>query len=140
MREPLERFIEAQAGVYPAALGELRAGRKRSHWMWFVFPQLAGLGRSETARFYALRSAEEARLYWAHPLLGSRLREATGAAIGSGVPAEALFGYPDDLKFRSCMTLFAHAVPDEGLFMDALDRLCDGRSDAATIELLAGAI
>lgn len=133
----LDRFIQAQAGAYSAALAELKAGRKRSHWMWFVFPQLAGPGRSETARFYAIGSLEEARAYAAHPVLGVRLRESTAAAIGSGVAAAALFGYPDDLKFRSCMTLFARAVPNEPLFADALDTLCGGEADPATLELLA---
>ncbi|MCD2323877.1 DUF1810 domain-containing protein [Sphingomonas sp. IC-56] len=133
----LDRFIQAHAGAYPAALAELKAGRKRSHWMWFVFPQLAGLGRSEAARFYAIGSLEEARAYAAHPVLGVRLRESTAAAIGSGVAAAALFGYPDDLKFRSCMTLFARAVPNEPLFADALDALCGGEADPATTTLLA---
>lgn len=128
----LDRFVQAQAGAYPAALAELKAGRKRSHWMWFVFPQLAGLGRSETARFYAISSVEEARAYAAHPVLGVRLREATAAAIGSGVAAGPLFGYPDDLKFRSCMTLFARAVPEDMVFAQALDALCGGEADAAT--------
>jgi uncharacterized protein (DUF1810 family) len=133
----LDRFIQAQASAHPTALAELKAGRKRSHWMWFVFPQLAGLGRSETARFYAISSAEEARAYAVHPVLGARLREATAAAIDSGVAAGPLFGYPDDLKFRSCMTLFARAVPDEPLFAEALDALCDGKTHPATTDLLA---
>lgn len=133
----LQRFVDAQAPVYPAVLAELRAGRKRSHWMWFVFPQLAGLGRSETARFYAIRSDEEARAYLGHEMLGPRLRECTAAAIASGARAETLFGYPDDVKFRSSMTLFDAAAPEERLFKDALDQLCGGEPDPATTTLLA---
>ena len=138
MERALDRFVEAQAETYATALAEVKSGRKRSHWMWFVFPQLAGLGRSETARYYAIRSLDEARAYAVHPLLGSRLRAITAAAIGSGVVAETLFGYPDDLKFRSCMTLFAEAVPEEQLFGQALDVLSGGQRDTATLALLHG--
>ena len=137
MQEQLDRFIEAQASVYTAALAELKGGRKRTHWMWFVFPQLAGLGRSETARYYGIRSLDEARAFAAHPVLGARLREATAAAVASGAEASTVFGYPDDLKFRSCMTLFAHAAPDARLFTDALQAMCGGEADPATNALLA---
>ncbi|MBO9623446.1 MAG: DUF1810 domain-containing protein [Sphingomonas sp.] len=136
MNAALERFVGAQAPVYATVLAELCAGRKRTHWMWFVFPQLAGLGRSETARFYAIGSIEEARDYLAHPLLGPRLLECTAAALSSGRAAEALFGYPDDLKFRSCMTLFERAAADAHPFAEALARLCDGERDAVTLRLL----
>ena len=132
----LQRFVSAQAGVFEAALSELRAGRKRSHWMWFVFPQLRGLGRSPTAQHYALASLDEARAYLAHPLLGPRLLEATGAVQASGAPSlQALFGSPDDLKFRSCMTLFAVADP-RGPFSAALERWCEGGMDRLTLERL----
>ena len=132
----LQRFVGAQAGVFDTAVSELRAGRKRSHWMWFVFPQLRGLGVSSTAQFYGLASLEEARAYLGHPLLGARLREATEAVQSSGASSlQALFGSPDDLKFRSCMTLFDEVEP-EALFSEALRRWCGGAPDPATLRLL----
>lgn len=132
----LQRFIDAQRGVYRTALAELRAGRKRSHWMWYVFPQLSGLGRSVTARRYALASADEARAYLAHPLLGSRLRECTEAVLAvTGRSAGEIFGYPDDLKFRSSMTLFAQ-LTSEPLFGEALRRYYRGEPDPQTLALL----
>jgi uncharacterized protein (DUF1810 family) len=134
----LDRFVQAQDGVYAAALAELRAGRKTSHWMWFVFPQIDGLGRSQTARFFAVKSLAEARAYLAHPVLGKRLRECTTAVLGvAGLTASEIFGYPDDIKFRSSMTLFERAAPGCGLFSDALDRFFDGGRDRMTLELLA---
>lgn len=134
----LNRFLQAQEGVYAAALAELRAGRKTSHWMWFVFPQLDGLGRSQTARFFAVKSLAEARAYLTHPLLGKRLRECTAAVQGvAGRTASEIFGYPDDLKFCSSMTLFERAQPDCDLFSDALDRFFEGRRDRLTLEMLA---
>ncbi len=134
----LQRFVTAQAPVFATALAELRAGRKRSHWMWFVFPQLRGLGRSATAEFYGLASLDEARAYLAHPLLGPRLEEATRAVLAlQGRSLHALFGSPDDLKFRSAMTLFAAA---SGIaanpYREAIARRCDGHDDAATLALL----
>ena len=133
----LERFVEAQAPVYDQALGELRAGRKQSHWMWFVFPQIAGLGHSVMAQTYAIQSLEEARAYLAHPLLGSRLRECCRAVMDiEGKSAHEIFGSPDDLKFRSSMTLFAHAAPDERLFRATLEKYFDGEVDALTLEKL----
>ena len=132
----LQRFVSAQAGVFEAAVSELRAGRKRSHWMWFVFPQLKDLGLSSTARFYGLASMEEAIGYLAHPLLGPRLREAVEAVQASGAPSlNALFGAPDDLKFRSCMTLFVEVGPAD-LFTAALERWCGGEPDPLTLKLL----
>src|SRR3954471_17863724 len=105
----LERFVTAQAPVFTAALNELKAGRKRSHWMWFIFPQMRGLGHSPTAQFYGISSIDEARAYLAHRGLGSRLDQCTKIVRASEAPSlQALFGSPDDLKFRSCMTLFAH--------------------------------
>jgi uncharacterized protein (DUF1810 family) len=134
----LQRFVDAQQGSYATALAELRAGRKRSHWMWFVFPQIEGLGRSEMARRYAIRSADEAAAYLAHPVLGPRLRECASAVAMHGErSANAIFGDPDDLKFHSSMTLFAEVAPHESVFQDCLDRFFDGVPDAATIERLS---
>ena len=134
----LSRFLQAQEGVYAAALAELRAGRKTSHWMWFVFPQFEGLGRSQTARFFAVKSLAEARAFLAHPVLGKRLRECTAGVLRvTGRTASEIFGYPDDLKFCSSMTLFERAEPDCDLFSEALDRFFEGRRDRLTLELLA---
>jgi uncharacterized protein (DUF1810 family) len=137
-RFDLERFVTAQAPVLETVLAELRAGRKRTHWMWFVFPQLAGLGRSSTARFYGISGIEEARAYLAHPLLGSRLDLCTRIVLASQSPSlYAIFGSPDDVKFRSCMTLFSLAADDPGNpFGLALDRWCGGRPDEQTLVLI----
>ena len=133
----LERFVTAQAGAYAEALAELRDGRKRSHWMWFVFPQIAGLGRSDMARFYALRSLAEARAYLDHPLLGPRLRECTEAVLAhSDSSAEAIFGPVDAIKFRSSMTLFEAAAPTDAPYGDALAAFYGGERDQATLERL----
>jgi len=134
----LERFVTAQAPIYEAALKELSAGRKQSHWMWFVFPQLRGLGRSAMAERYGLESLEEAKAYLGHPTLGTRLEAAISALSSSPVGSlRAVFGNPDDLKFRSSMTLFAQASP-EGPFWPALRRWCEGRVDERTVGLLEG--
>ena len=135
----LERFVAAQQGVYEGALRELRTGRKTGHWIWFIFPQLAGLGRSEVSLFYAIGSLDEARAYLDHPVLGPRLRECVGAilAVPSGVTADAIFGSLDAMKVRSSMTLFHRAAPDEPLFVDVLERLYRGMADPSTDELLA---
>lgn len=134
----LARFVEAQARNYADALAELEAGRKRSHWMWYVFPQLAGLGLSPTARFYGIASLDEARDYLAHPVLGPRLTGATRAVLSHPDRSlHAIFGSPDDMKFRSSMTLFAEASA-EPLFRRALATFGDGRPDPRTLELLAG--
>lgn len=124
--------------MYDRALAELRAGRKRTHWMWFVFPQLAGLGRSEIAQRYAIGSLEEARAYLAHPLLGAHLREAAKALLAAapGMTARELLGDIDALKLCSSMTLFARAAPDEPLFWQVLERYCSGVADSATDERL----
>ncbi|MEA2519170.1 MAG: hypothetical protein QOF49_1250 [Chloroflexota bacterium] len=133
----LDRFLDAQAATYGAALNELRRGRKTGHWMWFVFPQIAGLGRSEVSRFYAIASLDEARSYLAHPVLGPRLRECADAIISlEGRSATAIFGDIDATKLRSSMTLFSRAAPDEPLFGAVLERFFDGRPDAATDERL----
>jgi len=134
----LSRFVDAQAKCYDQALAELRAGDKRSHWMWFVFPQIEGLGRSPTAHFYAISGREEARAYLAHHLLGARLRECTQAMLahaGKLTPRDIL-GPVDALKFRSSMTLFEAAADDPAPFCAALDRLCDGERDRATLDRL----
>jgi uncharacterized protein (DUF1810 family) len=137
----LQRFVAAQeaGGTYGRALEEIRAGRKLSHWMWFVFPQLAGLGRSPTARSFAISSPEEARAYLRHPVLGLRLRESARALLelhqGS---AEDIFGGLDAMKLRSSMTLFARAEPDEAAFNQVIERYFAGGFDKATDRLLAG--
>jgi uncharacterized protein (DUF1810 family) len=131
-----EHFIAAQAPVYDEVLAELRAGRKQSHWMWFIFPQLRALGRSETARRFGLADIEEARAYAAHPLLGARLRECVALAVAvDGASAEQVFGFPDNLKFCSCLTLFLTAT-GEPLFQDALDQFYSGVRDPLTLEAL----
>jgi len=132
----LQRFVDAQedAAIYARALGELRAGRKQSHWIWFVFPQIAGLGSSPMSRAYAIRSLEEARAYLDHPLLGPRLRESTEALLEAepGASAEAILGGIDAIKVRSSMTLFHRAAPEERLFEDVLDRFYGGEGDPET--------
>jgi uncharacterized protein (DUF1810 family) len=130
--------VTAQAPVFQTVLAELRAGRKRTHWMWFVFPQLAGLGRSSTARFYGVSSIDEARAYLAHPALGSRLDLCTRIVLAIESPSlHAMFGSPDDLKFRSCMTLFSLAADDpNNPFRQALDRWCGGQPDERTLTLI----
>ncbi|UYW26919.1 DUF1810 domain-containing protein [Methylorubrum extorquens] len=133
----LNRFVEAQDGLYEDALAELRNGRKQSHWMWFIFPQIAGLGSSAMARRYAIRSLAEAQAYLAHSLIGERLRTCTRAANAwEGRSARALFGAPDDVKFRSSMTLFAKADPDDPDFARALSIFFEGRPDPLTLERL----
>jgi len=134
----LQRFVNAQLPVFEQARSELRAGRKRSHWMWFVFPQLKGLGRSETARAFAISGLEEARAYLAHPVLGARLRECCRLVnLVEGRSAHQIFGDPDDLKFHSCLTLFAAAAPEEEVFRQALRKYFGGQGDRLTMEGLA---
>jgi uncharacterized protein (DUF1810 family) len=133
----LQRFVEAQNPVIDDALSELRAGRKRSHWMWFVFPQIEGLGSSPMAQRYALRSRAEVEAYLKHPVLGDRLRECVRLVVAANSPITEVLGHPDDLKFRSCVTLFAAAAPDEAVFSEALGACCDGRADLSTLEKLA---
>ena len=133
----LQRFVVAQAPVIERVRAELVAGRKQSHWMWFVFPQLAGLGNSAMAQRYAIASLAQARAYLAHPILGARLLECTTLVLAlGGRSAHAIFGSPDDLKFRSCMTLFAEAAPNQPVFAAALAKYFAGAPDAATLELL----
>jgi uncharacterized protein (DUF1810 family) len=130
-------FVAAQDFVYARVVDELRRGEKRSHWMWFIFPQLAGLGRSERAQRFGLASREDAALYAAHPLLGARLRDCTKIVLGIERRAEEIFGQTDAMKFRSSMTLFDAAVPGEFLFDAALQRFCGGERDDLTLNLLA---
>ncbi len=133
----LQRFVAAQAGVYRQALAELRAGAKRTHWMWFIFPQLAGLGTSAMAARYAIASLDEAAAYLEHPLLGPRLRACTEAVMDlAETTAEGIFGVPDVWKFRSSLTLFHLAAPQELLFPAALHKYFAGECDPATMERL----
>jgi uncharacterized protein (DUF1810 family) len=133
----LDRFAQAQAPVYDAVRAEIAAGDKRSHWMWFVFPQLRALGRSATARHFGLADAAEARAYLGHPVLGPRLRECCALLLAvRGRTLHRIFGSPDDLKLRSCMTLFEAAAPQEPVFAAVLDRYCDGVRDPLTRDAL----
>lgn len=137
MTNDLERFVVAQREVFEGVLEQLRRGRKTSHWMWFIFPQITGLGRSETSRYFAIGTLEEARAYLAHPALGARLRECTAAVLATkGRTAEAIFGPIDAVKLRSSMTLFLRGAPDEPVFAEVLDRYFGGDPDPATDALL----
>ncbi|MDT7764198.1 MAG: hypothetical protein QOC63_3618 [Mycobacterium sp.] len=134
----LQRFVDAQDRCYDAVLGELRSGKKRSHWIWFVFPQLRGLGRSPTAVRYGISSLDEARAYLGHDVLGPRLRECTRlVARIDGRSADEIFGRPDNLKVASSMTLFARATDDDAEFRAVLDKLYNGEDDPATVERLS---
>jgi uncharacterized protein (DUF1810 family) len=133
----LERFLSAQASIYDQALAELRGGRKRTHWMWFIFPQIEGLGHSATSIHYSIKSQEEARAYLEHPVLGSRLRECAEALCAlEGSTASDIFGFPDDLKLRSSMTLFAAVSEPASVFVRVLDKYFQGRHDDRTLQLL----
>jgi uncharacterized protein (DUF1810 family) len=133
----LNRFLAEQQHIYAAVLEELRRGRKTGHWIWYIFPQLAGLGRSQMSRDFAIGSFDEARAYLAHPVLGSRLRECAEALLSiPGRSAEEILGSVDAMKVRSCMTLFHRAAPDESVFTQVLDRFYGGVADATTDELL----
>lgn len=133
----LARFLEAQQNIYSTALSELKNGQKHSHWMWFVFPQIDGLGSSATAKRYAIKSTEEAKAYLNHPLLGARLTECTKTLLNiKGLSASDIFGYPDDLKFCSSMTLFEHVTSEDSLFSRALDQYCGGQRDEKTLAIM----
>jgi uncharacterized protein (DUF1810 family) len=136
MTHDLSRFVAAQSDSYDIALAELHAGRKRSHWMWWIFPQIAGLGRSDTARHYAITSAAEAHAYLADPVLGPRLLACARAVKAAAGDAEAIMGSIDAVKLRSSMTLFATVADDPQPFEAVLDRFFDGQPDAATLQLL----
>lgn len=133
----LGRFESAQESVYDGALGELRIGRKRTHWMWYIFPQIDGLGQSSTSRYYAIKSIEEAQAYLEHPVLGKRLLECAEAVLAiEGRSVSEIFGYPDDLKLKSSMTLFACLSDPHGLFVQVLDKYFNGERDVRTLRLL----
>ncbi len=137
MANDLDRFVKAQDSVYSDVIEELGAGKKTSHWMWFIFPQLAGLGRSDTARYYSIKSSEEAVAYLQHPILGARLRECTSLVNRvEGSTLEGIFGSIDAIKFRSSMTLFAHVAEDNAVFREALEKFCGGEGDETTMALL----
>jgi uncharacterized protein (DUF1810 family) len=134
----LERFVEAQAPVYHTVIAELSMGHKETHWMWFIFPQLKELGKSAMAKRYGIESADEAKAYLGHPLLGSRLVECTKLLLAQrNANAFEIFGSPDELKLRSCMTLFAVAAPEQLVFKQALDVFFRGKADEVTVKLLA---
>lgn len=133
----LQRFLDAQEGVFERALSELQAGRKRSHWMWFIFPQISGLGQSAMARRYEIRDVAEARAYLAHPVLGARLMAVAEAVLATkGKTAHEIFGYPDDLKLRSCATLFAQVSEEGSPFHQILTAFYEGQPDPKTLERL----
>lgn len=133
----LQRFIQAQENDYKSVLTELKRGYKSGHWMWYIFPQIKGLGISATAKMYAISSKEEARAYSNHPILGLRLRECTQLVLNvEGRSAEEIFDYPDFLKFRSCMTLFEQFATDQNIFHDAILKYFDGKPDQLTLEIL----
>ncbi len=133
----LNRFISAQKNIYAAVLSELRSGQKRSHWMWYIFPQIDGLGYSSTSKYYSIKSMEEARQYLKHPILGSRLVECAEAVLAvEGRSISEIFGYPDDLKLKSSMTLFAYVADPDYVFKRILDKYFNGEQDARTLDLL----
>jgi uncharacterized protein (DUF1810 family) len=133
----LQRFVEAQDPVFDEVCAELRSGRKQSHWMWFIFPQIKGLGHSSTAQYYAISSKLEGEAYLNHPVLGPRLRNCTQLTIDvQGRSVHEIFGSPDDMKFCSSMTLFAHATADNQIFLDAIKKYCSGKFDPLTIQRL----
>ena len=139
MAADLSRFLKAQEHDYEQALREIRSGRKRTHWMWYIFPQIQGLGFSSTAQYYAIRDLEEAKDYLAHPVLGARLKEISSALLDlEGLSASEIFGYPDDLKLRSCMTLFRMADLNEPIFLEVLEKYYDGEPDFRTVDLVTG--
>jgi uncharacterized protein (DUF1810 family) len=137
MAADLSRFLKAQEHDYAQALREIQSGRKRSHWMWYIFPQIQGLGFSSTAQFYAIENLQEAKDYLAHPVLGARLKEISSALLQlDGLTASEIFGYPDDLKLRSSMTLFRLADLDCEIFQAVLDKYYDGEADNKTIRIV----
>jgi uncharacterized protein (DUF1810 family) len=139
MNDPynLQRFMGAQNGIFEHVRAQLQVGCKTGHWMWFIFPQIQGLGRSDLARRFAIGSREEAGAYLEHEILGQRLRECSRlVTLVGGRSIQEIFGSPDDLKFRSSMTLFAHATSDNQVFIDALNKYCGGEFDRATLERL----
>jgi uncharacterized protein (DUF1810 family) len=139
MKFALERFVQAQNPVYAQVCRELRQGCKQGHWMWFIFPQLKGLGQSSMANKFGIDSADEARAYLAHPVLGPRLVECASLVNSvEGISVDEIFGYPDTMKFRSSMTLFAHVSTGGNVFADALEKYYGGQPDPLTVEMLGG--
>ena len=141
MNYDLQRFLDAQALIYQQALKEVEAGKKEDHWIWFIFPQLKGLGKSNSSRYFGISGIDEARAYYEHPVLGTRLREVTAALLMNDKSAEEIFGKLDAQKVRSCMTLFNHIVKyvlenEDDLFQKALNKFYDGKGDALTGKLL----
>ena len=137
MASDLSRFLKAQEHDYARALSEIRSGRKRSHWMWYIFPQVQGLGFSSTAQYYAIQNLEEAKEYLAHPVLGARLKEISSALLElEGLSASEIFGYPDDLKLCSSMTLFQLADLDCDIFREVIEKYYDGVPDSKTVRIL----
>lgn len=135
--QSLQRFLDAQDTAFPQALAELQQGRKQSHWMWYIFPQLRGLGHSATAHYYGLRDEAEARAYAQHPQLGSRLLLLCGTLLAlPGTNATRIMGSPDDMKLRSCVTLFDAVWPDQPIFQEVLDKFFQGQPDTQTLRLL----
>ncbi|HAL39562.1 MAG TPA: DUF1810 domain-containing protein [Polaromonas sp.] len=133
----LERFVDAQGPVYDSVFKELASGRKATHWMWFIFPQLKGLGRSPIAKHFGIESRDEALAYWKHSVLGKRLLECTTLVLAQrNTTAHDIFGSPDELKFKSCMTLFAQVAPEEPVFKQALERFFEGTPDEGTLKLM----
>lgn len=133
----LNRFIEAQKNVYPQVLRELKNGKKTSHWMWFIFPQIEGLGYSSTARYYAIKGITEATEYMAHPILGARLLECSNIILKiEGKTADDIFGYPDNMKLKSSMTLFNSATPQHKVFVNVLEKCFSGEPDEQTLSIL----
>jgi uncharacterized protein (DUF1810 family) len=133
----LQRFVDAQEGVFESACAELRRGRKTGHWMWFIFPQLRGLGFSSMAEYYGITSLAEAKSYLEHPLLGERLIECSRAVtVIEGRTIRDIFGSPDDMKFKSSMTLFARAAPENSILIAAIDKFCGGKFDSLTLDRL----
>jgi uncharacterized protein (DUF1810 family) len=133
---PINRFLDAQDDIYETALEEIRNGWKETHWMWFIFPQIAGLGESSMSKLYAIADLREAAEFLAHPILGERLKESTEAVLERPESTKELFGKPDHLKFRSCVTLFAAASRGDSIFHRALREKCNGIPDALTLHLL----
>jgi uncharacterized protein (DUF1810 family) len=139
MEDPfhLQRFVDAQNSIYGNVVNELKRGEKRTCWMWFVFPQVVGLGRTPTAERYSIKSIEEAKAYIVHPILGVRLQECTNLVINiDGKTANQIFGFPDDLKFCSSMTLFNHVAEDNNIFLNAITKFYASREDGLTIKIL----
>lgn len=131
----LERFLDPQKFMYEQALAEIHNGRKEDHWIWFIFPQLRGIGKSQLSYHYGIHDIEEAKAYYSHPILGKRLREATQLILQQTKELEEIFGYLDSMKVRSCMTLFFHATGDE-IFIKVIEKFFDGHEDDLTIKLL----